>query len=160
VNKLIAFLLIIGLAGCATTYRGSGFSGGYSETQLGEDTFQVSFNGNGYTGAERAADFALLRSAEVAAQHGFPFFVIVNAESASSRTSYTTPTTTTGSAYVVGNTVYGTATTTGGQTFIITKPSTRNTIIGLKTKPQGFSYEARYIIRSLRDKYKIPGNSR
>jgi hypothetical protein len=39
----------------------------------------------------------------------------------------------------VGNTVYGHTTTPGGQTYVVSKPSTRNTIVGFKVKPEGFS---------------------
>ncbi len=144
------------VAGCATAYQQHGFGGGYSDTQLGENVFQVSFKGNGYTSAERAADFALLRSAELALEHGFPYFSIVSGENSSRRSSYTTPTTTTGSATVVGNTVYGSATTTGGETYVTVKPSTQNTILGFKTKPTEFSYESEYVVRALRQKYGLP----
>lgn len=79
--KLTAFLILsILLAGCATTYQRSSFSGGYSETRLGDNIFQVFFKGNGYTGRERAVDFCLLRSAEVAIENGFRYFVIVDSE--------------------------------------------------------------------------------
>ncbi len=155
-SKVIALCVVLALTGCATGYHRQGFAGGYSEIQLGDDTFQVSFNGNGYTCPERASDFTLLRGAEVAEQHGFPYFVIVNAENASRSSTFTTPTTITGSASVVGNTVYGSASTAGGETYTIEKPGRRATIIGLKTKPDGVSFETRYVIRSLRDKYDIP----
>lgn len=155
-RKLDLLFAVAILTGCATAYKPRGFSGGYSETQLGENVFQVAFNGNGFTSRERAADFALLRSAELALEHGFPFFAVVNGENSTSRSSYTTPTTTTGSATVVGNTVYGSATTTGGETYVTVKPSTRNTIIGFNTKPAGFVYESTYVLRSLRRKYGLP----
>jgi hypothetical protein len=122
-NRFGAFFLAVLSAACATAYQPRDFSGGYSDTQLGENVFQVSFNGNAKTSPERASDFALLRSAEIAVVHGFPFFVLVNGENGSQVSSYTTPTTTTGSATVVGSTVYGSATTTGGQTYVMVKPS-------------------------------------
>ena len=143
------------LTGCATGYHREGFLGGYSDAQLGEDVFQVRFNGNGYTGSGRAADFALLRCAEVAIENGYPYFVIVNGENTESRSTHTTPTTTTGSATVVGNSIYGTVTTTGGQTYDIVRPSTRNTIIGLKKKPSGLAYESAHVIRSFHPRMKM-----
>jgi len=147
------------LSACATAYHATGFSGGYSEIQLADDVFQISFRGNGYTSSERAADFALLRSAEVALEHGFPYFVVVNDQSSVSRSTFTTPSTTTGSATVIGNTVYGTATTTGGQTYHITKPSTRNTIVGLRVRSEGVLYDANIVIRSVRVKYHLQPRS-
>ena len=150
----LAFSVFL-MSGCATGYHGSGFTGGYSETQLAEDVFRVSFRGNGFTSSERAADFTLLRSAELVQEHGYSYFVIVDESESVSRSTYTTPTNTTGSATVTGNTVSGTATTTGGQTYTVTKPRARNTIIGMRTKPDGFSYEAEFVIASLREKYGL-----
>jgi hypothetical protein len=159
VEKFLILLATVVLAGCATGYHRAGISGGYSEAQLSEDTFQVSFTGNGYTSGGRAADFALLRCAEIAIENGYPYFVIVNGANGESRSTYVTPTDTTGSATVVGNSVYGTTTTTGGQTVVIVKPSTRNTIVGLKAKPSDFAYESAYVIRSFRQQYGLTANS-
>jgi hypothetical protein len=149
------------LEGCATTYQKSGFSGGYSETQLGENIFQVSFRGNGYTSPERTSDFALLRSAEIAIENGYRYFVIVDSKDYSKLSAYTTPKTsqTTGNAYVSGNHVYGEATTTtyGGQTHLVSKPSSSNTILCYKDKPDtdGLIFESEFVIKSIKAKYKM-----
>jgi hypothetical protein len=159
VRSLIVSILILLLAGCATPYQKSGFAGGYSETQLGENIFRVHFRGNGYTGAERAEDFTLLRSAELSEEHGFPYFIIVDSKENVDNSTYTTPVTTqtTGNAYVSGNTVYGNATTqsSGGETYNIRKPSAKNTIVCFKEKPnnQIIVYEAKFVIESLHQKY-------
>lgn len=160
--KLSPFLLLSALlAACATSYQHRGFGGGFSETQLGENIFQVSFRGNGYTRGERASDFALLRSAEVTTQNGFRYFIVVESAKDSSLSTYTTPTQsyTTGSVYGYGNTAYGSATTTtyGGQTYIIRKPSTTNTIVCFKDKPEatGLVFDAEFVKKSLRQKYGI-----
>jgi len=57
--NLLPFLLVtVLLSGCATPYQRQGFFiAGYSETQLAENVFQVSFQGNQNTGRERASDF-------------------------------------------------------------------------------------------------------
>src|SRR5216684_2626971 len=119
--------LAIVLGACATSYKPQGLSGGFSETQLDRNVFRVSFRGNGYTRPERAEDFALLRSAELALRNGFTHFIIVDGRSSSEYGAYTTPTQsyTTGGATSYGNTAYGSATTTtyGGQSFLIRKPS-------------------------------------
>ena len=171
--KPIVFALIVVtvLAGCATAYQAEGLSGGFSEAQLDENVFQVTFKGNGYTARDRANDFALLRSAEIALDKGYKYFVIVDAQQYSKNSSYTTPTVATtnvnansyGSAYGYGNTMnysgntYGTATTTysGGQTFHISKPGTTNIIACFKDKPEGFSYNAEFLVKSLKEKYKL-----
>jgi len=125
--------LAIVLGACATSYKPQGLSGGFSETQLDRNVFRVSFRGNGYTRPERAEDFALLRSAELALRNGFTHFIIVDGRSSSEYGAYTTPTQsyTTGGATSYGNTAYGSATTTtyGGQSFLIRKPSATNTIV-------------------------------
>lgn len=158
---LLVLLSSILLAACATSYQPKGFSGGYVETQLGENIFQVSFLGNGYTRSQRASDFALLRSAEIATENGFRYFIVVESGNDSSLSAYTTPTQsyTTGSAYSYGNSAYGSAKTTsyGGQTYMIRKPSTTNTIVFLQAKPEGgdLVFDAEFVKRSLKEKYGI-----
>ena len=161
-NILIIFVSVIWfLSGCATKYQREGWGGGFTETQLGENIFQVSFRGNGYTRADRAADFALLRSAEVATSNGFRYFIVVDSEKGSTFSTYTAPTQsyTTANASVYGNTAYGSAitTTTGGETYLITKPSATNTIVCFKEKPDvsGLVFDAEFITKSLKDKYGI-----
>ncbi len=157
----IVLLMAAILSGCATVYQKQGFTGGYSEAQLGENIFQVSFKGNGYTSRERVSDFALLRSAEIVIENGYRYFVVVESEKYSKVGAYTTPTTsqTTGSAYVSGNYVHGSSTTTsyGGQTFIISKPRANNTILCYKEKPDinGLVFDAEFILRSIRTKYGL-----
>ena len=153
-------ILAIILQGCATSYQKNSFTGGYSETQLDKNVFNVSFRGNGYTGRERVADFTLLRSAELTLENGFQYFAIIDANSYTSNSTYTTPTTsqTTGSAYGSGNYAYGSATTTttGGQTYNISKPSSSNTIVCFKKKPETvFTYNAKFIYKNIRKKYGI-----
>ncbi len=155
---VIAFIVI---GGCATSYQRQSFTGGFSETQLGENVFQVSFKGNGYTGRERASDFSLLRSAEITLEKGFRYFVIVESERDTKVGTYTTPTQsyTTGSAYASGGYAHGNATTTtyGGQTYMITKPRSTNTILCFKEKPSdgGLVFDAEFVTKSLREKYGL-----
>ena len=164
----LAAVLIIGtlsgldLAGCATAYQPKSFSGGFSETQVGENSFDVYFRGNGQTHEERAEDFTLLRSAEVTLAHGYQFFIIVDSRAGATQSLVTTPatTTTTVSSTPVGGVLYGTAhtTTTGGQSYLIQQPSVRNTIVCFKDRPavQGLVYEAQFVARSVRAKYGMP----
>ena len=55
-----------------------------------------------------------------------------------------------------GNT-YGTATTTtyGGETYLIRRPTTSNTIVCFKEKPQEFAYNAAFIVKSMKEKYGL-----
>ncbi len=138
--RIVVVCLCVLYVSCATPYQGKGFRGGFSETQLSENVFRVYFRGNGFTPQERAEDFTLLRSAEVAMEHGYPYFIIVDENSTVATTgAITTPTQsyTTATATGVGSTAYGTAqtSTVGGHTFFVRKPSTRNTIACFKEKP-------------------------
>ncbi|MCD6162822.1 MAG: hypothetical protein J7K40_10465 [candidate division Zixibacteria bacterium] len=159
-NLIVITFIALFIQGCATTYQKAGFTGGYSETQLDENVFRISFRGNGYTSRERVADFTLLRSAELALENGFQYFTIIDANSYTSYSTYKTPTKsyTTGSAYESGNYVYGNATTTtsGGQTYHISKPSSLNTIVCFKDKPENiFAYNANFINKNIKQKYGI-----
>jgi hypothetical protein len=135
--RLVTLALL--MVSCATSYKPNGLTGGFSSTQLDVNVFQVSFRGNGYTKRERANDFALLRSAEVALENGYEFFVIVEGQRYSETAAYTAPSTSTtqlnantfGTVTGSGNVAnysantYGTATTTtyGGQTYLISRPT-------------------------------------
>ena len=160
-THIVLAIFLAFLAGCATGYQKHGFTGGFSETQLGENIFKVTFKGNAYTSPERASDFTLLRSAELVLENGFKYFIIVDSEKYTKTGAYTTPTTsyTTGSAYGTGNYAYGSATTTtsGGQTYFYSKPRSTNTIVGFKEKPsiEGLLYDAAFIVKSIKGKYEI-----
>jgi len=159
-NLIATTMIMFILQGCATSYQKTGFAGGYSETQLDENVFNVSFRGNGYSGRERVADFTLLRSAELAIENGFQYFAIIDASSYTSNSTYTTPTEsrTTGSVYGAGNYAYGSANTktTGGETYNISKPSASNTIVCFKEKPETiFTYNSNFIYKNIRQKYGI-----
>lgn len=159
-NFYILFFIVI-FTSCVTPYQQQGFRGGFSETQLGENIFQVNFTGNGYTSKMRATDLALLRSAELTLQNDFNYFIIVSSTHDSQVSTYTTPTEshTNGNAYVSGNTVYGSSTTTTypGNTYFIQKPSTINTIMMFKEKPEvnGLVYQAKFICSSIGRKYNV-----
>ena len=173
IHNLVVLIVIAVLSGCATPYQRQSAMGGYSETQLSENIFTVTFKGNGYTDRERASDFALLRSAELALEKGYKYFIIIDAQNYTKNSTYTTPTTsyTSGSVNTYGTlntygnygtysgTAYGSATTTtyGGQTYLISKPRTSNTILLLKEKPEGnqFVFDAAFLKKSLMNKYQL-----
>lgn len=152
-------LFAVFAVGCTTPYQKTGISGGFSETQLSENVFRVSFVGNGYTRGERAEDFALLRSAELTLENGFSYFALADSRASTSTSAITTPATsyTTGNAYVSGNQVYGSATTRtyGGGTTYISKPSSINTVVMFKEKPvsAGMIFDAKFVYDSIRKKY-------
>lgn len=165
--RIGVLIFAMSLGGCATQYQKQGLTGGFDETQLAPNMYRVSFNGNGYTSVERAANLALLRCADLTLQNGYSYFAVVDAKEGTTQSAYTTPTQsyTTGSVSVTGNTYGGTAnaygqartTTYGGQTFIISSPSASNTIVMVKSQSEfpGTTYDAAFIYGSLGKKYEI-----
>ena len=84
----VVFLLAITMSGCATSYQAKGLTGGYTETRLSEDAYQVQFEGNGYTSQEKASRFILRRCAELTLENGKRYFTITSNESQSSASGY------------------------------------------------------------------------
>jgi hypothetical protein len=101
-RALLPMLATLCFAGCATGYHSSGFTGGFSDTQLAPDVFRISFQGNGYTSADRTQDLALLRAADVTLSHGYHFFGIMNEAEGGHTDSFTTPGQSYTSAAVIG----------------------------------------------------------
>lgn len=155
----LCFFLLLLLNAC-TPYQKSSILGGYSDIKLADNIFKVSFRGNAYTNSERARDFALLRSAEVALENGFKYFAFVQSENYT--TSYTSKSPikarTTGSGYLSGNRLnYNSETQiTGGDVTTFSKPNSSNIIVCYKVKPKDiFVFEAQTIKESIRKQYKI-----
>ena len=141
---LILILSILQI-GCATTYQKDGFTGGYDETQLSENMWRVGFSGNAYTGTTRTQDFLMYRNAELTKEKGYKY-VLVKSDASDVKTSmHTTP----------GYYDFVTKSQTGGPTQIYNKPSSQNTIIMFKKKPQNayVVYEPEIIINSIKEKY-------
>ena len=80
--RSLGLLSALTLAACATSYAPQSLlsDGGYTETRVGVNVWEVSFEGNTFTEPNAAADMALLRSAELMAEHGFQYFVAGGSE--------------------------------------------------------------------------------
>lgn len=158
-KKLLAFISLLTLAGCATPYAANGLLGGFSETQLGDDLWQISFEGNGYTSKKTTIDYTMLRSAELTLQQGYAYFVVVDKNAFSNGGAVLSNTTTNfnGSAFRAGNTVYGSGRASSfGMATVIQYPTANQTIMMLKEKPEGvLAYNAEMICRSLGAHYKV-----
>lgn len=77
--KIFQIVILIALTyGCATSYQPHGFTGGYSHKKLNRDIYEVTFSGNGYTGASTVRAYALRRAAELAIEKGYDYFIILN----------------------------------------------------------------------------------
>lgn len=160
-SRLFMIFASIILSACATGYQPEGVVGGYSELRIGEDLYRVSFEGNGYTDAERAGDLALLRAAEITLSNGASHFAVIDSERSSKRGTFTTPRTssTTGTFSTFGGTGrYSAQTTTyGGQTFTISKPTAKNLIL-LVRDPESFNgpvFDAQILSSGIKKRYGI-----
>ena len=82
-NTIIVICLSIFLASCSTGYRPLNDSGGYWDEKIESTSnkFKIGYDGNKWHSdpvnrKERVIDLALLRSAEVALENGFKYFII------------------------------------------------------------------------------------
>ena len=51
-------------------------AGGYSETRLNATTYEVRFQGNGYTDVKVVSELLLRRAAELTLEHGYRYFAV------------------------------------------------------------------------------------
>ncbi len=155
--KLIFVFISLVLMGCATGYQKDGLGGGFKDTKISEDLYRISFQGNAYTDRQQAADYALLRAAEVTTENGFNYFAILDEREGSQTIHYVSPSSTDVKGTFRGNQFSGTTTQTGGQSYLFNLPNQRFIIRTFKTKPgiEGIVYDANEVITNLRQQYGI-----
>jgi len=146
---IFTFLL---LTACSTSYQPNSSSGGFSETQLDDNLFLVSFTGNGYTDNQKAVDFCLLRCSELCLSKGFNYFVVVANKESSQNSTYTEPADLEETREKVGN-VQRSRLNIRGSSYTFSKPSVKNTIVCFKDKPEEISYNAKTVMKSVKEKY-------
>ena len=104
-------------ASCATPYQQHSLRGGYDDSRIDSNTVLVSFKGNGYTPKDRVQTYMLYRCAEVTANAGYDYFVIVSSDDEVKEGAINLPSsyssTTTASVYGFGNSAVGSAYTQG-----------------------------------------------
>ena len=80
---LFAVAGIAVLAGCSAVHLPTPYqayvkpNGGYTDKQIGDDVYRVVFAGTGATPLPTAYAYAIYRSAEIARDHGAPYFEVV-----------------------------------------------------------------------------------
>ncbi|MBC8375217.1 MAG: hypothetical protein H8E26_04165 [FCB group bacterium] len=74
---VVTLSMLVLLLGCAVTYRPMNASGGYSENQLNENTFEVTFEGNQYNSLDEVRTYLTFRCAELTLEQGLTHFLIV-----------------------------------------------------------------------------------
>lgn len=72
-------IIILIISGCSSKYGplSSANRGGYIETKVGEDTYDVKFAANGYTPVPMVNQFVLARSVEVTIENGYRYFIVL-----------------------------------------------------------------------------------
>jgi hypothetical protein len=123
-RKLFLFFVLL-LAGCATSYRPEGFTGGYSDFLIAPDEATITFCGNGYTAPLRVGEMAALHCADVTLQHGFRYFIVTSLANISTTATFTTPGYAHPSGSASGTTVAGFTDISGSADTFYTPPTTR-----------------------------------
>jgi len=72
----ISILLLL-LINCSTPYQPKGILGGYSEKQLDNNCYEVSFWGNQHTNPDDVDKYLLYRCAELSQDKGYEYFAII-----------------------------------------------------------------------------------
>lgn len=157
---IVVLLISFFILGCKTSYQSKGYTGGFTEIKINQNTFKVDFHGNAYTSSSRVNDFALLRCAEVTKRNNCRFFVILNTDRYTTEKSYTTPGYS--NTYIDGqvshNSFNANAQTYsyGGQKRTVSKARSENTIVIFNSKPNSeLYYDADMIIKEMCKKYDI-----
>ena len=153
-KSLLTLMIALFLWGCATPYEAYNIwsDGGFDEVQLDENSWRVSFKGTGFDDKERIADLCLLRCAELSLQNGYRYFAIISKQNTEESEAYVSPSYS--QTNVIGNTAY--THTYGGQLYFSSSPSSSNEIICFRVKPEDiYSYNAEFLINSIKTKYEI-----
>jgi hypothetical protein len=145
---LFVFIILI-ISSCATIYQAESFTGGYTNYQLSENVYMVSFTGNGVLSNQSAWMFFLTRASEIAIENGYKGFYIIESEDLTTTSQYTTEgysiTKSKSNISGIGSTrrLRGTITTTSNTTYIppqtynITKPAYMGQILLVNERIEG-----------------------
>lgn len=155
--KMSAIVFAAVLSGCATSYGKNSFwnDGGFSETEIQPNLFNVRFLGNEFTAKERASDFAMLRASELCLSRNLSYMQVGDISTETKNTGYIPgSSTTTASAYGYGNSAYGSSTTTYNPGTTLYSPQSGLTVLCIPEKAEG-SWDAEFLSKSLKAKYKI-----
>jgi hypothetical protein len=146
----IAMLGLLGGCGQPTPYQPAADGYGYSEQQIEENRYRVTFSGNELTPRDAVQNYLLYRAAEVTLDRGYDYFTVVDRNLDRSTTYWSSGDTYWGSRYGVGSGAFlGFGTTTA-------RPVDRYTayadvVLFKGEKPEGDvnAYDARDVLRRL-----------
>ena len=77
-KKVVAAAAFLILSGCATQYGKYGLAGGYEDSRIDENTFSISVSTNGFTNQQTTSMHAMYRAAELTAENGYDYFIIIS----------------------------------------------------------------------------------
>lgn len=121
--------------------------------------FEVSFKRNSFTTTERVKNFSLLRSAEVALENGYPYFVVIEQSQPVTVFTESMPL---GFTSMSSYSAHGRhdRTASGGRKEYISNPITKTLIACFSEKPKSvISYDAENIVKYIKSKYEIQTES-
>lgn len=75
--RAAATSLVLLLQACQTGYQAQGPTGGYTEQRIADDTYYVTFAGNGKTPKEVVERYFIYRCAELTREKGYKYFVVL-----------------------------------------------------------------------------------
>ncbi|HWK36191.1 CC0125/CC1285 family lipoprotein [Sphingomonas sp.] len=91
----LAGAALLSACSTATTYHpatGSGYARtGFSDQQIEQDRFRVTFSGNSYTSRETVERYLLFRAAELTLQSGNDYFIMADRDTDKQTRTYATP---------------------------------------------------------------------
>lgn len=78
--KTLVLVASLALTACSTIYGPKGLTGGFTDQQVDNSTYLVTFAGNGKTSSDMVWNYWIYRCAEITRQKGFTAFHIAPAE--------------------------------------------------------------------------------
>jgi len=98
--KKLLLLTTLLLTHCTTPYQTKGFTGGYTEMRIAENTYRITISGNARTSAAVLDEYFLRRASEIAIENGFSKFAILGKDVDIRTVTTYTPATTTSTATI------------------------------------------------------------
>ena len=148
-------VLLFGLLTACTGYhKDSVFGGGgFDETRLGENIWNITARGNAFASKKLIANLIMMRSADLAQQNGFSHFAFSSGSTDTTTSVTSSPSTTYTSGYVnPSGSFNATSNTYGGGLNFYAKPSAENTVVMFNGNPNninGVVYEAAFVCESV-----------
>jgi len=77
---IFVFVTVLTAGACATGYQRMSLTGGYSDSQVDENTYSIVYRGNGYASQKTILKYLLYRCAEITTNKSYDYFVVVGGD--------------------------------------------------------------------------------